>query len=42
MSGDPTNRYNDHCTMNKVLEYMTFAKPQVLFDLKEGRDAILP
>jgi len=23
--------------MNKVLEYMTFAKPQVLFDLKEGR-----
>ena len=23
--------------MNKVLEYMTFAKPQVMFDLKEGR-----
>jgi glycosyltransferase involved in cell wall biosynthesis len=23
--------------MNKVLEYMSFAKPQVLFDLKEGR-----
>jgi glycosyltransferase involved in cell wall biosynthesis len=23
--------------MNKVLEYMIFAKPQVMFDLKEGR-----
>lgn len=23
--------------MNKVLEYMIFAKPQVLFGLKEGR-----
>ena len=34
---DPINAYNDHCTMNKVLEYMAFAKPQVLFDLKEGR-----
>ena len=37
VSCDPINTYNDHCTMNKVLEYMTFAKPQVLFDLKEGR-----
>jgi glycosyltransferase involved in cell wall biosynthesis len=37
VSCDPINSYNDHCTMNKVLEYMTFAKPQVLFDLKEGR-----
>ena len=34
---DPINEYNDHCTMNKVLEYMAFAKPQVMFDLKEGR-----
>jgi glycosyltransferase involved in cell wall biosynthesis len=34
---DPINSYNDHCTMNKVLEYMAFAKPQVMFDLKEGR-----
>ena len=34
---DPINSYNDHCTMNKVLEYMTFAKPVVMFDLKEGR-----
>lgn len=37
VSCDPINSYNDHCTMNKVLEYMIFAKPQVLFDLKEGR-----
>ncbi len=37
VSCDPINSYNDHCTMNKVLEYMAFAKPQVLFDLKEGR-----
>src|ERR1051325_5196772 len=34
---DPINSYNDRCTMNKVLEYMTFAKPQVMFDLREGR-----
>ena len=37
VSSDPINPYNHHCTMNKVLEYMTFGKPQVLFDLKEGR-----
>ena len=37
VSCDPINSYNNHCTMNKVLEYMIFAKPQVLFDLKEGR-----
>jgi glycosyltransferase involved in cell wall biosynthesis len=37
VSCDPINSYNHHCTMNKVLEYMVFAKPQVLFDLKEGR-----
>ncbi|MFM1770631.1 MAG: hypothetical protein RJA22_3160 [Verrucomicrobiota bacterium] len=37
LSCDPSNAYNDHCTMNKVLEYMAFAKPQVMFDLKEGR-----
>ncbi|MFN7140562.1 MAG: glycosyltransferase family 4 protein [Limisphaerales bacterium] len=36
-SCDPINSYNDHCTMNKVLEYMTFGKPQVMFELKEGR-----
>lgn len=39
VSSDPINPYNDHCTMNKVLEYMTFAKAQVLFDLKEGRES---
>src|SRR6266404_5111978 len=37
VSSDPKNPYNDHCTMNKVLEYMAFAKPQVMFDLEEGR-----
>ncbi len=37
VSCDPMNSYNDHCTMNKVLEYMAFGKPQVMFDLKEGR-----
>lgn len=34
---DPINGYNDHCTMNKTLEYMAFGKPQVMFELKEGR-----
>ena len=37
VSCDPINSYNHYCTMNKVLEYMAFGKPQVLFDLKEGR-----
>src|SRR5262249_42870062 len=34
---DPINSYNDHCTMNKTLEYMAFGKPQVMFATKEGR-----
>ncbi len=34
---DPINAYNDHCTMNKTLEYMAFGKPQVLFGTREGR-----
>jgi len=34
---DPINSYNDHCTMNKTLEYMAFGKPQVMFETKEGR-----
>ena len=34
---DPINAYNTHCTMNKTLEYMAFGKPQVMFELKEGR-----
>ena len=39
VSGDPKNSYNDHCTMNKVLEYMVSGKAQVMFDLKEGRES---
>ena len=34
---DPINTYNDHCTMNKTLEYMAFGKPQVMFGTREGR-----
>ncbi|MES2598242.1 MAG: glycosyltransferase family 4 protein [Verrucomicrobiota bacterium] len=34
---DPINDYNDHCTMNKTLEYMAFSKAQVLFGTREGR-----
>ena len=34
---DPINTYNDHCTMNKTLEYMAFGKAQVMFATKEGR-----
>ena len=34
---DVPNAYNESCTMNKVLEYMAFAKPQVSFELKETR-----
>jgi glycosyltransferase involved in cell wall biosynthesis len=37
VSCDPSDGYNDHCTMNKVLEYMAFGKAQVMFDLEEGR-----
>ena len=42
ISCDPINAYNHHCTMNKVLEYMAFAKPQVMFDLEEGRASAGP
>jgi glycosyltransferase involved in cell wall biosynthesis len=34
---DPINTYNDHCTMNKTLEYMAFGKAQVIFGTQEGR-----
>jgi glycosyltransferase involved in cell wall biosynthesis len=34
---DPKNPMNDKSTMNKILEYMAFARPVVLFDLTEGR-----
>ena len=37
VSPDPKNRYNDGCTMNKVLEYMQLGKPIVQFDLVESR-----
>ena len=34
---DPLNEWSDKSTMNKILEYMAFAKPIVAFDLKEHR-----
>lgn len=34
---DPKNPMNDKSTMNKILEYMAFGRPVVLFDLTEGR-----
>lgn len=34
---DPSNIYNDHCTMIKIMEYMTLSKPVVAFDLPEHR-----
>ncbi|MDB6120646.1 MAG: glycosyltransferase WbuB, partial [Verrucomicrobiaceae bacterium] len=34
---DPINAYNDHCTMNKTLEYMAFGKAQAMFGTREGR-----
>jgi glycosyltransferase involved in cell wall biosynthesis len=34
---DPINDFNQHCTMNKTLEYMAFGKPQVMFEIREGR-----
>ncbi len=34
---DPINDYNDHCTMNKTLEYMAFSRAQVMFGTREGR-----
>ncbi|HEV2419917.1 MAG TPA: glycosyltransferase family 4 protein [Terriglobia bacterium] len=34
---DPKNPMNDQSTMNKVLEYMAFGRPVVMFDLTEGR-----
>lgn len=38
---DVPNAYNHSCTMNKVLEYMAFGKPQVSFDLVETRASAL-
>ena len=32
---DPPNPYNDRSTMVKLMDYMTFAKPIVAFDLPD-------
>jgi glycosyltransferase involved in cell wall biosynthesis len=37
VSPDPKNPMNDKLTMVKILEYMAFGLPIVLFDLEEGR-----
>ncbi len=34
---DPKNPMNDKSTMNKILEYMAYGRPVVLYDLTEGR-----
>jgi glycosyltransferase involved in cell wall biosynthesis len=34
---DPSNPYNDRCTMIKMMEYMEMGKPIVAFDLPEHR-----
>ncbi|MEM4847074.1 MAG: glycosyltransferase family 4 protein [Thermosphaera sp.] len=34
---DPSNAFNDRCTMIKMTEYMALAKPIVAFDLPEHR-----
>ncbi|HTV54527.1 MAG TPA: glycosyltransferase family 4 protein, partial [Terriglobia bacterium] len=36
---DPKNSMNDKSTMNKILEYMAYGRPVVLYDLTEGRRA---
>jgi glycosyltransferase involved in cell wall biosynthesis len=36
---DPKNPMNDKSTMNKILEYMAYGRPVVLYDLTEGRRA---
>jgi glycosyltransferase involved in cell wall biosynthesis len=34
---DPSSEYNDRSTMVKIMDYMTFGKPVVAFDLPENR-----
>jgi glycosyltransferase involved in cell wall biosynthesis len=34
---DPSNEFNDRCTMTKIMEYMALARPIVAFDLPEHR-----
>lgn len=36
---DPWTEWANHSTMNKILEYMTFGKPIVAFDLDEHRNS---
>jgi len=33
----PSSSYSDHCTMFKIMEYMSLGKPIVVFDLPEHR-----
>lgn len=37
ISPEPSNPYNDSSTFIKVMDYMTFGKPLVAFDLSESR-----
>ena len=34
---DPCTEFNNLCTMNKIIEYMSFGRPVVAFDLTEHR-----
>jgi glycosyltransferase involved in cell wall biosynthesis len=36
---DPSNAFNDKLTMVKILEYMAYGMPVVLYDLPEGRQS---
>ena len=38
VSPDPKNPLNDSMSMNKILEYMSFGLPVVMFDLVEGQN----
>ncbi|HTS71838.1 MAG TPA: glycosyltransferase family 4 protein [Terriglobia bacterium] len=37
VASDPKNLMNDKSTMNKILDYMAYGRPTVLFELTEGR-----
>ncbi|RPH92157.1 MAG: glycosyltransferase WbuB [Calditrichaeota bacterium] len=36
---DPWSEWSNHSTMNKMLEYMTFGKPIIAYDLEEHRNS---
>jgi glycosyltransferase involved in cell wall biosynthesis len=38
VSPDPKNPLNDRMSMNKIMEYMSFGLPVVMFDLVEGKN----